>query len=87
MKFPNLGAQTYDPRIISITLFLSLVSSPVKPPSGSTPTAVKEEEEEIKVEDVKLEVEDVKEVPEDTSSQEMTGKSSSEQQVGTLLQS
>ena len=46
-----------------------------------------EEEEEIKVEDVKLEVEDVKEVPEDTCSQEMTGKSSSEQQVGTLLQS
>ena len=73
MKCPNLGAQTYDPRILSITLFLSLVSSPVKPPSGSTPTAVKEEEEEIKVEDVKLEVEDVKEVPEDTSSQEMTG--------------
>ena len=70
-----------------LSSFLSLVSSPVKPPSGSTPTAVKEEEEEIKVEDVKLEVEDVKEVPEDTSSQEMTGKSSSEQQVGTLLQS
>ena len=69
-----------------LTSFLSLVSSPVKPPSGSTSTAVKEEEE-IKVEDVKLEVEDVKEVPEDTSSQEMTGKSSSEQQVGTLLQS
>ena len=71
-----------------LSSFLSLVSSPVKPPSGSTPTAVKEEEEEeIKVEDVKLEVEDVKEVPEDTCSQEMTGKSSSEQQVGTLLQS
>ena len=69
-----------------LSSFLSLVSSPVKPPSGSTPTAVKEEED-IKVEDVKLEVEDVKEVPEDTSSQEMTGKSSSEQQVGTLLQS
>ena len=69
-----------------LSSFLSLVSSPVKPPSGSTPTAVKEEEE-IKVEDVKLEVEDVKEVPEDTCSQEMTGKSSSEQQVGTLLQS